>query len=134
MGRGLVHMKVGGEDIQIGVPLPEALEVFIQGNLGLFADLRFGSRIIPVADLNDQLMKRLLLFAGADLFIVILDPSVRACLLGVVPFQGFIEQFVIDLLDRLVTVFYIEVGAVRVHICCLEFSAVVIDGAFPPRR
>jgi hypothetical protein len=76
-------------------------------------------------------MEGLFLFAGTDLLIVIFDSSVRACLLFVVPFQGFIEQFVIDLLDRLITVFYIEVGALRVHVCRLEFPAVVIDGAFP---
>ena len=76
-------------------------------------------------------MEGLFLLAGTDLFIVILDLSVRACLLGVIPFQGFIEQFVIDLLDWLITVFYIEVGALWVHVCRLEFSAVVIDRAFP---
>ena len=76
-------------------------------------------------------MEGLFLLAGTDLFIVIIDPSVRACLLGVVSFQGFIEEFVVNLLDWFVTVFYIEVGALRVHVCRLEFSTVVIDGAFP---
>ena len=66
-------------------------------------------------------MKGLLLFAGADLFIVIIDPPVRACLLGIVSFQGFIEELVIDLLDRFVTVFYIEVGALRSTFAALNF-------------
>ena len=124
-------MQVSGEDVQIRIPFPEALEVFIQCRLGLFSDLCSRSRIIPVADLDDQLMEGFFLLAGTDLFIVVFDPSVSACLLFVVPFQGFIEELVIDLLDRFVTVFYIEVGALRVHVCRLEFPAVVIDGAFP---
>ena len=48
-------------------------------------------------------MEGLFLLAGTDLFIVIIDPSVRACLLGVVSFQGFIEEFVVNLLDWFVT-------------------------------
>ena len=35
-----------------------------------------------------------------------------------------------DLFDRFTTVVDIEAGALRVHDCRLEFSAVVIDGAF----
>ena len=120
----LIHVQVSGENVQVGVSFPEALVVFVQRRLCLFPDLRARSCIIPIADLNDQLVEGLFLFAGSDFFIVILDPSVRACLFGVVTLQGFIEQLVIDLLDWFVAVFYIEVGTLRVHVCRLEFPAV----------
>ena len=76
-------------------------------------------------------MEGLFLLAGTDLFIVIIDPSVRACLLGIVPFQGFIEELVIDLFDRFIAVIDIEIGAFAVYVLSLEFPAVVVDGAFP---
>lgn len=122
---------MSGEDIQIRVSFPESPVVFIQSLFCLFSDLRSGSRIIPVADLYYKLMKGLLLLAGSYLLVVIINTPVGTCLLGVIPFQSFIKQLVIDLLDWLVTVFYIEVGTLRVNIRCLEFAAVMVYGAFP---
>ena len=85
MGRRLVHVQVGGEYIQVGVPCLEAPEVFVQHGLGLQTDLCFRAGILPVADLQDQLMEGLLLLAGTDLFIVIVDPPIGAGLPVVVP-------------------------------------------------
>ena len=102
-------MQVSGEDVQVWIALPEALVVFIQRCLGLFPDLGFRTGVVLVSNLQDQLMKGLLLLSGSDLFIIIIDPPVRPCLLGVIPFQGFIEEFVVDLFDRFITVIDIEV-------------------------
>ena len=129
MGRRLVHMQVGGEYIQVGVPCLEAPEVFVQHGLGLRTGLCFRAGILPVADLQDQLMEGLLLLAGTDLIIVIVDPPIGAGLPGIVPFQGFIEQFVIDLPDRFVAIIHVEVGTIPIHILRLELAAVVVDGA-----
>ena len=76
-------------------------------------------------------MKRLLLLAGTDLFIIVPDLSVGSCLPGIVPFQGFIKQFMVDLFNWFITVIDIEVGACRIHIGRFELPAVMVDGAFP---
>ena len=103
MGRGFIHVKVCGKHMQIWVAFLKALKILIQGNLGLLSDLRSRARIIFVSDLDHQLMKGLLLFAGTDLFILVFDLPVCACLFGIVPFQSFIEQLMIYLFDRLIT-------------------------------
>ena len=92
MGRGFVHVKMRSKHMQVWIPLLKALEILIQGKLGLLSDLRSRARIILVSDLDHQLMKGLLLLAGTDLFIVVLDLSIGAGLFCIVPFQGFIEQ------------------------------------------
>ena len=92
MRRRLVHVQVCGEDIQVGITILKAPVVLVQGGLGPPSDLRFRTRIVPVPDLQDQLVKRLLLTAGANLFIIVFDLPVGARLPGVVAFPGFIEQ------------------------------------------
>ena len=76
-------------------------------------------------------MEGFLLFAGTDFFIVIINPSVCARLPSIVSRSGAIEQFVIDLLDRLVTIIHVEVGTLPVYVFSLELATVVVDRSFP---
>ena len=85
MGRRLVHVEMGGEDVQIGIAFLKAPEVFVQHGLGLQTDLRFRAGILPVADLQDQFVEGLLLLAGPNLVIVIVDPPIGTGLPVVVP-------------------------------------------------
>ena len=95
-------MKVRGKYMQVWVAFLKALEILIQGKLGLLSDLRSRACVIFISDLDYQLMKGLLLFAGTDLFIIVFDLPVGSCLPGVIPFQGFIEQLMIYLFDRFI--------------------------------
>jgi hypothetical protein len=73
-------------------------------------------------------MEGLLLLAGANLFVVVINAAVCPGLLGVISFQGIVEQFVIDLLDVGVTIIYIELRPGAIHIFGPEFAAVVVGG------
>ena len=132
MRHRFVHVRVRGKHMQVWISLLKAFEILIQGKLGLFPDLCSGASILHIPDLDHQLMKGLLLFPGTDLFIIVIDLAVGTCLFGIVPFQVFIEQFMIDRLDRFITVIDIEVSVRRVHIGHLGLLAVMIDRLLTP--
>ena len=120
-------MQMCGEYPQVRVALLKALEILIQGNLCLLSDLRSRARVILVPDLDHQLVKGLLLFTGPDLLIIVIDLSVRPRLFGIVSFESFIEQFMVDLFEWFIKVIDIELGTGRIHISCFELPAVMID-------
>ena len=123
-------MKVSGEHSQVGITLLESPIVFVEdcpSKLGVLSCCR---HIFLVADLEDDLVEQLFLLSGLDVFVVIWNFSVLAFLLIVVLFQSFIKHFVVHFLDWLVTVIYIEVGTLAVHILSRKRSAVVRDRAF----
>ena len=75
-------------------------------------------------------MKGFLLFPGADLLIVVFDAPIRSGLTRIVFFLRSVKQLVVYIPDVFVAVFYIQVGALGIHIGRLEFPAVVIHGPF----
>lgn len=84
-----------------------------------------------LANLQNQFVERLFLLGTADFFIIVCYLSVCSCLFSVVSFECFIKQFVIDFFNTLIAIIYIEVGTVSINILRFEFTAVVIDRAFP---
>ena len=75
-------------------------------------------------------MKWLLLFAGTDFLIIIVNPAVTSGLLLIIPGERFIKQFVINCLYIFIAVVDIEMSTSSVYIFCSELSAIVIDRAF----
>ena len=75
-------------------------------------------------------MERLFLLPATYLFIVIVDTSVRACLLFIEAFLCLVEEIVVDRPYIFVTKTDIEMGALRIGILCIEFPAVMIDRTF----
>ena len=130
MRRRFVHMKVSGEHSQVGIALLEALIVFVEDcprKLGVFSCRR---HIVLVAYLEDDLVEQLFLLSGLNMLVIIGYLSVLAFLFIVVLFQSFIKHFVIHFLDWLITVIYIQMGTLAVHVLRRKRSAVVRDRAF----
>ena len=107
MGRGLVHVEVGGEHPEPGIALLEASHVLVQHRRRKLAVLALGAHIVLVAHLQDDFMERLFLLAGTYLFIVVLDFAVCPGLLVVVPLEGLVEKLMENCLDIFVAVGYI---------------------------
>lgn len=104
MGRGLVHMEVRREHPQIGIPCLKALIIFVQYLPRQFCVFAGSAHVLLVSDLQDDLVKGLLLIAGANLLVVVRNATVTSGLLLVVPFQSFIEKLVVHGLDSLVAI------------------------------
>jgi hypothetical protein len=66
-------MKMGGKDTKCRIPFLKSPHVLIQQPGGKCPVLSCSGAGIFVADLNDDLMKRLLLFSRTDLLIIILN-------------------------------------------------------------
>ena len=128
--RGLVHMEVRREHPEVRIALLKAPIVLVQYSSCKFCIFTGGAHIFPVSDLQDDLVKGLLLIAGTDFFIVVWNAPVCTGLLLVVPFQSLIEKLVVHGLDTLVAVVNVQVCAASVYIFGFEFAAVVINGAF----
>ena len=101
MGRGLVHVQHRIEHPQMGVALLERLRTFRQHRSGSIAVQSAASSIVLVADLKDNLMEQLLLFALTDMLIVVGNLVPGLFLPCVVRIQGFIEHMMIDLFQVL---------------------------------
>ena len=107
MGRGLVHVEVGGEHTELGVALLKAFHVLVQNRCRKLPLLAVGTHIVSIAHLQDDFMERLFLLAGTYLFIVVLDFAVCPGLLVVVPLEGLVEKLMENCLDIFVAVGYI---------------------------
>ena len=84
-------MKMGGKDPECRISLLKSLHVLIQQPGGKGPILSCRGAGISVADLDDNLMKRLLLLSGADLLVIIFNLPVRPFLLRIVSGKGIIE-------------------------------------------
>ena len=84
MGRGLVHVEMGGEHPEIGVALLKGTHVLAQHRRRKLAVLAGRAHILLVAYLQDDFMERLFLLARAYLFVVVRYLSVGSGLLVVV--------------------------------------------------
>ena len=73
-------------------------------------------------------MKWLLLFAGTDFLIIIVNPAVTSGLLLIIPGERFIKQFVIYVLNIFIAIFHVQTASLRVSILCMEFF--MVDRAF----
>ena len=100
--RGFIHMQMCGENAKLRIALLKSDVVFLERCFRLYADLGIRAGILPVADLNDDLMERFFLFSVDDVLVVIRDDTVTPFLLCVVPRERVVEQFVIDCLDLFV--------------------------------
>ena len=132
MGRSFVHVEESPEHPQCRVPLLEALHILVQQFLCQCAILGQAPHIIFVADLDDQLMEELFLLACPQVLIVVGDTAVLALLLGIVTFHCLVKQFVVHLLNRLITVHDIQTAALRVYVFSGETSPVMVEGAGTP--
>ena len=132
MGRGFVHVEERSEHPQCRVPLLEALHILVQQFLCQCAVLGQDARIIFVADLDDQLMEEFFLLTCPQVLIVVVDTAVLALLLGVVAVHCLVKQFVVHLLNRLITVHDIQTAALRVYVFSGETSPVMVEGAGTP--
>ena len=110
----------------------EALHILVQQFLCQCAILGQDTHIIFVADLDDQLMEKLFLLACPQVLIVVVDTAVLALLLGIVTLHCLVKQFVVHLLNRLITVHDIQAAALRVYVFSGETSPVMVEGAGTP--
>ena len=104
MRRCLVHMEMCREHPEVWIALLKASIVFIQYSSCQLRILAGGAHILLVSNLQDDLVKGLLLIAGANLLVVVRNATVTSGLLLVVPFQSFIEKLVVHGLDSLVAI------------------------------
>ena len=77
-------------------------------------------------------MERFFLLACPQVLIVVGDTAVFPLLLGVVAVHGLVKQFVVYLLNRLITVHNIQATALRVYVFSGETSPVMVEGAGTP--
>ena len=71
--------------------------------------------LTPTIDYSKH-VEQLLLLSGLNMLVIIGYLSVLAFLFIVVLFQSFIKHFVIHFLDWLITVIYIQMGTLAVHV------------------
>ena len=71
MRRGLVHMQGRREHPKIGIALVKTLIILVQYGSCQLRILAGGAHILLVSDLQDDLVKGLLLIAGTDFLVVI---------------------------------------------------------------
>ena len=126
MGRGLVHVEVGGEHPELGIALLKALHVLVQNRCRQLPLLAVGAHIVSIAHLQNDFVERLFLLARADFLIVILNPSVGPGLFSVVALQSLVKEFMVHRLDILLAVGDIQMGAFRIGVLGVEFSAVMV--------
>ena len=131
MGRGLVHVEVGREYPEIGIALLKRFHVLVQHRCRQPPFVAVGAHVVLVAHLQDNFMERLFLLARADFFIVVFNLAVCPGLLGVVPFQGLVKEFMIHRLDILPAVCYIQVGTLWIGILGVKLPAVVVHRPMP---
>ena len=122
-------MEMCREHPEVGIALLKALIIFVQYLPSQFLILAGGAHILFVPDLQDDLVERLLLIAGADFLIVVRNTPVCTGLLLVVAFQSFIEKLVVYGLDALIAIVDIQVCAASVYIFGFEPTGIVVDGA-----
>ena len=123
-------MEMRRKHPEIGIALLKSLIILVQYLPCQFRILARGTHILFVSNLQDDLVKGLLLIARADFFIVVWNTPVCTGLLLVVAFQGFIEKLMVHGLDALIAVVDVQMGAASIHILRPKFAAVVVDGAF----
>ena len=123
-------MQVRREHPKIGIALLKTLIVFIQYGLCQLGILAGGAHIVLIADLQDNLVKWLLLISGTDFLVVVGDTPVAAGLLLIVAFQSFIEKLVVHGLNPLVAVVDVQMGTAAIYILRLELAGIMIDRAF----
>ena len=128
--RGLVHMEMRREHPEVWIAPLKALIVFIQHGSCQLRILASGAHILPVPNLQNDLVKGLFLIAGTDFFIVVWNAPVCTGLFLIVAFQGIIKKLMVHSLNALVAIVDIPIGAASVYIFCPKFAAVVIDRAF----
>ena len=126
----LVHMEMCREHPEVWIALLKASIVFIQHSSCQLRILAGGAHILLVSNLQDDLVKGLLLIAGANFLVVVRNAPVCTGLLLVVAFQGFIEKLVVHSLDALVAVVDVQMSSASVYILRPKFAAVVVDRAF----
>ena len=86
----------------MGIALLEGLRKLFESGCRPFPSGGAASAVLQVADLEDCFMEQLLLFPLADMLIVVGDLIPGLFLFGIVGGQGFIEKFVVHLLQILV--------------------------------
>ena len=123
-------MQVRREHPKVGISLLKTSIVFIQHSPCQICILAGGAHIVLISDLQDDLVKRLLLVAGANFLIVVWNAPVCTGLLLIVAFQSFIKKLMVHGLDTLVAVVDVQMCAASVYIFCPKFAAVVVDRAF----
>ena len=120
-----------GEYPELRIALLKSGVVFFECFFRLSADLGIRAGVLPVADLDDNFVKRLLLLSVDDMLVVIRDNAVAPFLLFVIPCKRIVKQLVIDCLDLFVAEIRVQMCTFRVGILCGEFPAVVVCRAFP---
>lgn len=130
MGRGLVHMEVRREHPKIGIALLKTLIILVQYGSCQLRILAGGAHIFFISDLQDDLVKGLLLIAGANFLVVVRNAPVASGLFLVVSLQSLIEKLVVHSLDALVAVVDVQMSSASVYILRPKFAAVVVDRAF----
>ena len=84
-------MEIGREHPQGRIALLEVLHIFIKYLCSKLSFLCLCSHIVFIPDLQNNLMERLLLFAGTDFLIIIINPAVTSGLLFIVSGECFIK-------------------------------------------
>ena len=87
--------------------------------------------VLVIADLKNDLVKRLLLLAVTDMLVVIFDTAVFPRLPRIVLDESLIKKFVIDLFNIVLYQHNIVRRSCRIDILCDELSVIVTDTAFP---
>lgn len=113
----------------MGVAFLEGLRKLLQHRSGPITVQSAASAIVLVADLEDDLMKQLLLFALADMLIVVRYLIPGLFLLCVVRSQGFIEHLMIDLFQVLLAEGDVQLRPAPVDVGRRERPIVVPDTA-----
>lgn len=125
-----VHMQMRREYPKLWIALLKPGVVFFERFFCLPADLGIRLGILPVADLDDNLVELLSLFSVDDVLIVVRYDAIAPFLLFVIPCELVVKEFVIDRFDLLVTEIRVQMRLFRIRVLCVEFSAVVVRRAF----
>ena len=118
-------MQMCREYVQGVIALDKSLHILIEYPLGELAVLAYGTHIRKVSHLYDDLVEQLFLLGETYLFIIIGDTSVCSLLLGIVLFKCFVKELVIGLFQRYITIGYVQMRSVSVHVFCDKAAVIV---------
>lgn len=128
--RSLVHVQHHIKHPQMGVALLEALRKFFENCRRPFPSRGAAPAVLQVADLEDRLVKYLLLLSLPDMLIIVCDLIPGLFLFGVVGGQGLVEDLVVDLFQIIVAVGHILLRPAPVYIRRKKLPVIMADTAW----
>ena len=127
----LIQMNISTNHIKLWIAKLKLFHIILQHPRCNLCRGTTYSGIIPIAYLNNNLIKQFFLFASGNLIIITFNLPVLAFLFCIVFLKRLVKQFMISLLNIFVDKRDIIIGTAGIYIVSYKSSCVVPDGTFP---